>query len=262
MKIPARSLSALAVASLMAVPVLAEDLTVVYKTTGPDGEGTSSQYFSTERMRSKEKSRDTVFEYSSGTIWNIDHDKKEYSEITLAEMEKAMEAAAEQMEKVQAQMEAMPAAMKERMQKMMGGFGGEVTVTKGGTREVAGYATQEYQVTMGDGVKMNLWNTTKLSLPVPEVDLRKLATFTGPMAALSQNPMFKGFGQLAEKMKEIEGFTLASSTSFRMMGRGIDSSREAVEVKTGPIPPAELDVATIAQGYKKVDSPMLKMGKR
>jgi hypothetical protein len=262
MNSPARSLSALAMASLLAVPALAEDLTVVYKTTGPGGDGTSTQYFSTERMRSREKSQDTVFEYASGTIWNIDHEKREYSEITLAEMEEAMEAAAEQMKKVQAQMEAMPPAMREKMQKMMGGFGGEVTVTKGGTREVAGYATQEYQVTVGDGMKMNLWNTTELSLPVPEADLRKLASFTGPMATLSQNPMFKGFGQLAEKMKEIEGFTLASSTSLRMMGRGIDSSREAVEVKTGPIPAAELDVARIAQGYKKVESPMLKMGKR
>jgi hypothetical protein len=251
-----------AVAALTAFPLLAEDLTVVFKTTGPDGEGTASQYYSTERMRSREKDQDTVFEYASGTIWSINHKKKEYSEFTLAEMEKAMEAAADEMKKMQAQMEAMPDAMKQQMQKMMGGFGGEVTVTKGETREVAGYPTQEYQVTMGEGVKMSLWNTTELSLPVPEMDLRKLASFTGPMAALSQNPMFKGFGQLAEKMQEIEGFTLASSTSFRMMGRGIDSSREAVEVKTGPIPAAELDVSAIAQGYKKVESPMLKMGKR
>jgi hypothetical protein len=262
MRLPARSLSALAVASLMAFPALAEDLTVVYKTTGPDGEGTSTQYFSAERMRSKEKDHDTVFEYSTGTIWSIDHQKKQYSQMTLAEMEQAMEAAAAEMKKMQAQMESMPDAVKKQMEKMMGGLAGEVTVTKGGTKEVAGYPTQEYKVTMGDAFDMSLWNTTKLSLPVPEMDLRKLASFTGPMAALSQNPMFKGFGQLAEKMKEIEGFTLASSTSFKMMGRGIDSSREAVEVKTGPIPAGELDVATIAPGYKKVDSPMLKMGKR
>jgi hypothetical protein len=262
MKIPARSLCALAVASLVASPVLAEDLTVVFKTEGPDGEGTAAQYYSTERMRSREKSQDTVFEYSSGTIWSIDHEKKQYSEFTLAEMEKALAAAADEMKKMQAQMEAMPAPMKEQMQKMMGGIGGDVTVTRGGTREVAGYPTQEYQITMGDGLKMSLWNTTELSLPVPEMDLRKLASFTGPMAALSQNPMFKGFGQLAEKLQEVEGFTLASSTSFRMMGRGIDSSREAVEVKTGPIPAAELDVSSIARGYKKVESPMLKMGRK
>jgi hypothetical protein len=159
-------------------------------------------------------------------------------------------------------MEAMPAAMRERMQKMMGGVAGEVTVTKGGTREVAGYPTQEYILTMGEGTKMTFWNTTGLAMPVPAADLRKLAPFSGPMAAMANNPMFKGFGQLAEKMKELEGVTLADRTSMSMMGRGYESSREATEVRTGPIPASDFDVAAIAKGYKKVESPLAELGKR
>jgi len=166
------------------------------------------------------------------------------------------------MEQARAQMESMPAAMRERMEKMMGGMAGEVTVTKGEAREVAGYSTQEYIVTMGEGTKMTLWNTTDLAMPIPTADLRKLASFTGPMAVMANNPMFKGFGQLAEKMKEIEGVTLADSTSVRMMGRGFESSREATEVRTGPIPPSDFDVATIAGGYKKVESPLAELGNR
>jgi hypothetical protein len=262
MKTLGRTLSLAAAVVLIALPVLAEDVVVVFKTDGSGEAGTSTQYYSREHMRTTAGQQDTVFEYASGTITNIDHKKKEYSQITLAEIEEAMAAMNAQMEEARAQMEAMPAGMRERMAKMMGGMGGEVTVTKGGTRDVAGYATQEYQVTMGEGMTMSLWNTTALELPVPAADLRKLASFTGPMAAMASNPLFKGFGQLAEKMKEIEGLTLADQTSVRMMGRKSESSREATEVRTGPIPASSFDVAAIATGYKKVDSPLAELGKR
>jgi hypothetical protein len=235
---------------------------VTFKTTGQGGDGTSTQYYSSERMRSRDGNTDTLFEYATGTITNIDHGKKEYSQITLDEIDEAMKAASAQMEEAMAQMEAMPASMRQRMEKMMGGMGGEVTVTKGGTRAVAGYPTQEYVVTMGESTKMSFWNTTELALPVPEVNLKRLAVFTGPMAAMAQNPMFKGFGQLAEKMKEMEGFTLASVTSLNMMGRTHESTSEATEVTPGPIPASQFDLATIAPGYKKVKSPLSEIGKR
>jgi hypothetical protein len=262
MKNLGRALSVAALTAVIAAPVLAEDLTVTFKTTGSGGDGTSTQYYSSERMRSHDGNQDTLFEYASGTFTNIDHGKKEYSEITLAEMEEAMKAASAKMEQAKAQMESMPAAIRERMEKMMGGIGGEVTVTKGGTREIAGYPTQEYIVTMGENVKMSYWNTTAVDLPVPEVNLRKLAAFTGPMAALAQNPMFKGFGDIAEKMQEMEGFSLASESSISMMGRSHDSSREATEVRTGPIPASAFDVASLAPGYKKVESPLSEIGKQ
>lgn len=262
MKIPGWTLAVAVAAVLSAALVSAEDVVIVFKTDGPEGAGTSTQYFSSERMRSSEGRQDMIFEYASGRIVNIDHEKKEYSEITLAEIEEAMEAMNAQMEQAMAQMESMPAAMRERMAKMMGGMAGDVTVTTGGTREIAGYATQEYIVTMGEATRMTFWNTSDLAMPVPVADLRKLAAFTGPMATIARNPMFKGFGQLAEKLKELEGVTLADETSVRMMGRGFESAREATEVRTGPIPASELDVAAIASGYKKVESPLAQIGKR
>jgi hypothetical protein len=263
MKTAVRTLAVVAAAAL-AAPVLAEDLTVVFETTGPGGPGTSTQYYSSERMRSADGEQETIFEYASGNIVSVDHKKKQYSETTLAEIEEAMKAATAQMEaataQMQQQMESMPAAMRERMQKMMGGAGGEVTLTRGGTKEVAGYATQQYTVTMGEGMTLQLWNTTDLQLPVPAADMKKLASFTGPMSTMANNPMFKGFAQLAEKMKEIEGFTLADHTSIKMMGRGMETSREAVEVRKGAIPASEFDVANVAKGYKKVPSPLTQIG--
>ena len=262
MRIPGRIASALVGTVLLAASAFAEDVVVVFKTDGSGGAGTSTQYYSKEQMRTNEEQKDTVFEYASGTITNIDHKKKQYSQITLAEIEEAMKAMNAQAEQARAQMEAMPAAMRERMAKMMGGMGGEVTVTKGGSRQVAGYATQEYTLTMGETMTMTLWNTTALALPVSPAQLRKLASVTGPMAAMASNPMFKGFAQLGEKMREIDGVTLADETSMSMMGRGSKNSREATEVRTGPISASEFDVAALAKGYKKVDSPLGELGKR
>lgn len=255
-----RHLSAFAVAgTLLAAPMFAEDLTVVFKSTGKGNPGTSTQYFSSDHMRTRDGDQDTIFEYATGKIVSIDHKKKQYSETTLAEIEAAMKAATAQMEQ---QMASIPPAMRERMQKMMGGASGDVTVTKGGTKQVAGYPTQQYTVTMGDSMTMNLWNTTDIKPPVPIAQLRKLASFTGPMAAMSQNPMFKGASGLAEKMMEIEGFTLADHTTVKMMGRGMETSREATEVKRGPIPASEFDTTALASGYKKVESPLARIGKR
>jgi len=248
-----------AVAALAAAPVLAEDLTVVFKSTGAGSSGTSTQYYSSERMRTHDGNQDTIFEYATGKIVSIDHKKKQYSETTLAEIEEAMKAASAQMEQ---QMASIPPAMRERMQGMMGGAAGEVTVTKGGTKQVAGFDTQEYVVKMGEGMTMHLWNTTAVKPPVPIVELHKLASVTGPMAAMAHNPMFQGASKLAEKMKEVQGFTLADDTSIKMMGHGVETSREATEVKQGPIPASEFDVAALTQGYKKVDSPLVKMGRR
>jgi len=245
--------------AVLASPVLAEDLTIVFKTSGSGGAGTSTQYLSSERMRTHDAERDMIFEYGTGRIVTVDHKKKQYSETTLAEIEQAMKAASAQMEQ---QMANIPPAMRERMQKMMGGMTGEVTVTEGGTRQVAGYDTQQYTVKMGDNMTMELWNTEDLQPPIPNVELRKLASFTGPMATMAQNPMFKGMADFAEKMKEIAGYTLADHTTVKMMGRSIETSREATEVKTGPIPASEFDVAAIAPGYKKVESPLTQIGKR
>ena len=152
----------------------------------------------------------------------------------------------------------VPPEMRERMQQMAGGMGaafaGAITVTKGGTRKVAGYDTQQYTITMGDTMKRDVWNTMSLQLPFDPAQFRRMSGFTNPAAS---GPMMQGMAKVGEKMKEIQGFTLAETMSMKVMGRGNDTSREAVEVKKGPIP---AEAFAVPAGYKKVDSPMLKMG--
>ena len=254
---------ALAVAGALgvaALPVRAEDLTIVSKETSSNGpERTTSQYFTRERVRHNQGDHDTIFEYGAGKITTIDHKKKEYSEMTLAEMEAQMQKMAAEMEKANAQLQNLPPEVRERMEKMMGGGAGAVTVTKGGTRKIAGYDTQQYTIAMGANMKTETWNTTALQFPVPEADLKKFASFASAMGPMAQNPMFKGMAKLTEEMKKIQGFALARTTEFQMMGKSTTSSSEAIEVKQGPVPASAF---AIPAGYKKVDSPMMKMGNK
>jgi hypothetical protein len=255
--------AALFAAALCAVPALAEDLTIVFKSTGSGGGGTSTSYYSSEKMRTGGADSETIIEYAAGKIVTIDHKKKEYSEITLAEMEAALKAASAKMEEANAQMQqqmaSMPPAVREKMEQMMGGVASSVTVTKGDSRQVAGYTCQDYTVAMGQMMTSKVCATTALQFPAPNVDYRKFASFSGSAAAFAGNPMFKNMDKLTAEMKKIEGFTIAESTSMKMMGKSMDSSKEAVEIKKGPIPASAFDVAALTQGYKKVPHPVTKM---
>jgi Domain of unknown function (DUF4412) len=250
-----------AVACTLAVAGLsahAEDLTIVSKETSSNGpERTTTQFFTKERVRHNMGDRDTIFEYGAGKITNIDHKKKEYSEFTVAEMEAQMQKMSAEMEKMNAQMQSMPPEVRERMEKMMGG--GAVTVTKGATKKIAGYETQQYTIVMGTNMTMQTWNTTALQFPVPEADLKKFMSFANAMGPMAQNPMFKGISKMTEEMKKIQGFALAHTTEIQMMGKGSTTSSEAIEVKLGPVPASAFEVPA---GYKKVDAPMTRMGNK
>ena len=139
----------------------AEDLTLVFKSTSKQGASTSTSYYSTEKMRNGDDQNETIVEYGPGKIITIDHKKKEYSEITLAEMEAALKLAAAKMAEMEQQLAQMPPAMREKMQQVMGGGSAAVTVTKGAPRQVAGYTCQDYTVAMGEAM------TTKLCMMVP-----------------------------------------------------------------------------------------------
>lgn len=240
-------------------PASAEDLTLVFKSTNKEGTSTTTSYYSSEKMRSGDAEHETILEYAAGKITSIDHKKKEYSEITLAEMDAAMKQAQAKMDQMAEQMKNMPPAIREKMEAMMGGATGSVTVTKGSTREVAGYSCQDYTIAMGQTMTTKLCATTALAFPIPKADAQKFASFATSAGMMAQNPMFKGLSKVADEMKKVEGVTIAESTSLKMMGRNMDSSKEATEIKKGPIPASAFDLATIAKGYKKVPNPMTQM---
>jgi outer membrane scaffolding protein for murein synthesis (MipA/OmpV family) len=230
--------------SSLALSASAEDLTITF--TSSDG-APATHYFSKDRIRMNSGKTDTIVEFASGKIVTIDNLKKEYSEMTVAEIDAAMQGMSAQMEQAMAQ---IPPQMRERMAGMMGGAAAEVTVVKGASRTVAGYPCQSYTITMGASMTQETCNTTALAPPFDPANFQKLTRVS--------IPMMQGMDKLVQKMSEIQGLALARHTTMSMMGRKIDTTMEATEVKKGAIP---ADVFAMPAGYKLVDSPLKKMPK-
>lgn len=243
----------------LAWPALAEDLTVVYKTTSPSGSGIATSYHSATHMRMGSNDSDMIIEYGSGRVVTIDHARKQYSEITLAEMEAAMARLQQAMAQMQQQMAALPPQVRQQMEQMAGGGAAAVTLSKGGVRKVAGYDCQEWVVAAGTAYTQRVCASTAVVPPAVSVDYRRFASLAGSAGAMANSPIFKTFARAGEELKKVQGFHLADSVTARVMGKGFDNSKEATEVRKGPIPASAFDVATIAKGYKKVPNPMTTM---
>ncbi len=238
-----RPLAVLAL-SAFAVSVSAEDLTIAFKSS--DG-STATHYFSKDRIRMNNGRTDTIMEFASGKIVTIDHQKKEFSEMTVAEIDEAMKGMAAQMEQAMAN---IPPQMREKMAGMMGGAGADATLTKGATRTIAGYPCQTWTIAMGATMTQESCNSTALTPPFDPANFQKLTRVS--------IPMMQGMDKMIKKMTEIQGISLMHHTTMNMMGRKTDTSMEATEVKKGAI---AADAFAIPAGFKQVESPLKKMGK-
>jgi hypothetical protein len=230
--------------SAFALSASAEDLTITLKSS--DGT-TATNYYSKDRIRMTSAKVDTILEFATGKIVNIDNQKKQYSEMTIAEIDEAMKAMSAQMEQAMAN---VPPQMREKMAGMMGGAAAEVTVTKGATRTIAGYPCQTWTISMGATMTQESCNSTALTPPFDPANFQKLSRIS--------IPMMQGMDKMFKKMAEIQGISLMHHTTMSMMGRKTDTSSEATEVKKGAIP---AEAFAIPAGYKQVESPMKKMGK-
>lgn len=238
-----RSVAVLAL-SAFALSASAEDLTITFKSN--DG-STATHYFTKDRIRMGSGKTDTIMEFVSGKIITIDHQKKQYSEMTVAEMDEAMKAMAAQMEQTMA---SMPPQMREKMAGMMGAATGEVTVTKGASKTIAGYPCQTYTIAMGTNMTQESCNSTALVPPFDPANFQKLSRVS--------IPMMQGMDKMVKKMSEVQGIALWQHTTMSMMGRKVDTTMEATEVKKGAVP---TDAFATPAGYKLVESPIKKMGK-
>lgn len=227
-----------------AVSASAEDLTITLKSS--DG-AIATHYYTKDRIRMNNGKTDTMMDFASGKITMIDNQKKEYSEMTVAEIDAAMQGMAAQMEQAMAN---IPPQMREKMAGLMGGAASEVTVTKGATKTIAGYPCQIYTITMGKNLTQESCNTTALTPPFDPANFQKLSRVT--------IPMMQGMDKMVKKMAEIQGISLMNHTAVSMMGRTTDTSTEATEVKKGAV---AADVFAPPSGYKLVESPLKKMGK-
>jgi hypothetical protein len=225
-----------ALVALAAVPLTAQDLIIKesVKTTstmmgGANRSGTSMTYFSSKAIKvSGADKRDSIVRFDEQKIVTVDHDKKTYSEMTFKELEEMISRAGAEMEKNKEQVEAM--------KKMMGQVSDSFTVEKIGVGEaIAGYETEKYL--LKGPFEMEVWAAPALKTPTQYYDLMKLR--------MPRNPLFDA-GKMYDEMKKINGMTLKSVMTVRMMGRETRTTTEAVSVEKTTL---SADTFAVPSGY-------------
>ncbi len=219
--------------------LLSQGITITETTTssGMMGRGggttTATLYFGGNAMkRASSDGTDSIILLDQGKIVSVDNNKKTYSEMTFEQMQQVLEEAS-------ASMGQDPEAAA-AMRKMMGQISSQITVTKQGPGgEIAGYATEKYLVT--GFMEMEMWAAPDLKVPTAYYDVLKFRT--------PSNPMFD-LGQLYDEMKKIDGLTLKSVMTIKVMNMSMTTTTEATSVQKGAVPPS---IFEIPAGYKKVE---------
>jgi hypothetical protein len=222
-----------AAALALATAAVAEDITIVSVVDMGKGKTvTSTQYMASDRVRTSDGENDTIVEFATGRLVIINNSKKEYYETSLQELTAAFQ-------KMEKELAGSPIAG------MMGKIE-PVQVTKGTQpKKVAGYDTEHWIVTMGEGMRYEVWAAPSLAVPARYYDARK-----AQYAAMG--PMGKRFEKLFSEMGAIKGMPLATTMTTKIMMMKMDVKSEATEVRKGAIPPTAFDVPA---GYKKKNTP-------
>ena len=251
MKLGLLTLMILAATGSVSMTCMADDMTVISKvsTNGKPG-GTQTSYISSDHIRhSESKGNDVIIDLKNGTMTNIDTVKKTYSIMTKQDMEAMQAAMAARMNDPK-----MKQAMA-MMQGMSSSMASETEVKKTGvTRKVAGYACEEWLISMGGMVNMTECVTNDLKYPVQS--WAALADFQESMRkSMSFGPSAKAGADYAEKMKSIKGFPVASTSTVDAGITKITTATEVTDVSRTPIPASTWDVPA---GFAKVENPMLR----
>jgi hypothetical protein len=231
---------AAALASVVARPGKAEDLTIVSRVTSPHGTTrTQTQYLASNRIRISDPEWDFIVDTTTGRIRRVDDRRKEYSETSLDDLRAFLD-------QTEAAMAGRPLFDRSV------GATASVTVARGAApRTIAAHATEPYTLTMGDAVRVEVWMAPALEAPPRYFDARKV-----PYAMMG--PMGWQFDHLLDAMKTIGGLPLAMDVDFRLRTVRRQVKTEALEVKKGPIADAAF---TLPPDYKKVEAPFERRGR-
>jgi len=224
-----------------------EGLTIVFRITGPEWERMATHYYTASKVRFDQGDQATVVDLRSGRITNISASRKQYSETTFAEIEQAMTSLSAHMEK------AMAGIPEELRKKMMGDSARDVTVTKGEIDTVAGVACQRHLLSLGPKTRMEVCASVSLDLPFDKTHSRNLTLVSAPIAKGNS-----GLNKMVERLRGIEGLSLASSTVLTLMGKRVETTSRATEVRAGRIEDARFETPG---DFKKVESPFAKMAR-
>ena len=250
MRLATLTLSALLFAA--ATAAASDDLTIVSKHTlnGKPG-GTSTSYLASDHVRmAQDGSHEIMIDMTTGLMTTLDGAKKTYFTITKQDMEQFAAKMQEKMNDPE-----MKKGM-EMMGKMSEGMAGSMDVKKTGeTRKVAGFSCDEWVITMNEFTTLKECVTSELQYPTQAFDAYKAYSESMKKMMSGFGAMAKSGAELAEKMKAMKGYPVATSMKLDVMGQKTTSETEVIEVRKGPIPASTWEIPA---GYTKIDNPMLK----
>jgi flagellar biosynthesis GTPase FlhF len=217
----------------------------------PGGETTEvdhqEAYVKSDRMKSEDLTdkQATIIRLDKELIWEIDHSKKTYSQVTFAELEElyrqqeaAMKQSQQQMTKM---MESLPpeqrAMAEKQMQQAMeaqAAMAKPAKVTKTGKKDkILGYTCQQYKVSWAN-MTWDMWVSEEVA---PEIDVSKF--YKGLIMA----------GPLGEGLSEVKGAPLKTVLETEMAGTHSRYISEVTKVKTKKISDDEFE---LPKGYREV----------
>ncbi len=222
-----------------------ESITTIPAAKGKEIYATS--YYRPHMFKQLSENSATIFHLDKELMYLIDYDKKEYSEMTFAEMEaftkKANSELEDKMAEMEKQLENMPPEERKMMEKMMenkgvtGKSSDKVDVTKTTEKKtISGYACIKYVLKEGGKEIGSVWTTTS----VPDFSSMKKDFKEFSQRITAQMPM-KG-KQMAAAMEKVEGFTIQITIA------GITTTVTKIEKK--PVASSEFEIPS---GYKKVE---------
>lgn len=204
-------------ALLAAVPAGAQDVTIVSKTRFGEKTGVQTVYLTPARMKTAGGGGDSIFEFDTGQMTFVDEEKKTYYVSSVREM-------------------AAYAKRREEQAKASGfnaqefGSLGEASARKTGkTRKIAGHACDQWIVSMGEALVLDVCAAPRLPVPPAYFDARQ-ASYAG------MGPMGRHFERVFEAMRKVGGYPLSLAVHVKTEGMKQDTLIEATEVRKGPIP--------------------------
>ena len=232
----------------------ADDLTVVSNvTTNGKPAGSETMYISSDHIRTSQAGgTDMIINLKTGVMTTVDEKKKTYYEVTKQDLQAMQAKMAEKMNDPKVK-QAM--AM---MQGMTNSMAGSTEVKKTGvSRKVAGFACEEWSISMGGMMTMTECVTNDIKYPVQSwaalADFKE--SMRKSMSGSGFGPSAKASADYAEKMKSIKGFPVASSSTVDAGVMKMTNSSEVTEVRHTAIPESTWEVPA---GFAKVENPMMR----
>jgi hypothetical protein len=245
-------LAAIAVAAL-AGQLLAGDLKIAYskEVKSPGGVQKSQEvhYYSSQfqRVSNEKENTDAITDYRDFAMYQIDHAKKKFSKITLADAVKIIEHSA-------AGAQAGDQETQRIMAAMFGGGGGDTAVktTELGTEKVAGRTCKQWKITVGKSVS-KLGADPSLELPMSKKAMEegaKLANALLVASTASVPGMGDSMAKLTKEMMKIKGVPLKQDTDMSLGFATVKTILVATKIEQGSLPAS---LFALPKGYAVED---------